>query len=540
MMELYQILKQERFSYLKLLNKKANLKRIVSTVDSAETPDVYNYIPPNTFLVTTGMIYKDKQKSLSDLIEKLDRIGTSALAIKLGRFIEEIDEEVIATCDRLNFPLLLIPEDMTLGDVLLQILSYIWDNKNDELSYAFNMQKRYYNLALRDSSVSVLIKSLSHTLEKDIALIDPFGNIKYLANEETKKHYKRPIRNIIEKISKNPRSTTNVDIVIEDFQGKDMNISIYPINISHYYPYYLIIFHSEDLAFPISKMVIEQATLVLAFTLYKDLRVSYNMIIDRESFIKDLLSLDTFKGLSNPQIVSIGQKYGLALEKSYKTILVSIENLKKLSPSFSYRDELYTLIYEWLNRKVNKDLSKVALFPNREDYRFILVVQGDEENLEDHLKSFRIILKKTLRLNMVFSMGESTSLLEDLKYSYREAREAILNGETRNDVEFIKYYTPVETGDLFRFIPKIQGEIFSKSILKTLADPQTQSQEDLRETLKTYLDLSYDITKTAEKLFIHRNTVSYRIKRCEEILGNSLDDPEFNLGLRLSLVLTEK
>nr|WP_300006083.1 PucR family transcriptional regulator [Tissierella sp.] len=540
MIKLFNILEQERFSYFKILNNKVNLDRGVSTVDSAETPDVYNYIPPNTFLVTTGMIYKDNQKSLSLLIEKLDQIGTSALAIKLGRFITEVDPEVIATCDRLGFPLLLIPENMTLGDILLQILSYVWDNKNDELSYAFNIQKKFYDLALKDSSVNVLVKSLSHTLKKDIALIDPFGNISCLSNEENKKYYKRSIRNIIEKISENPRSTTNFDRTIKDYEDKDMNISIYPINISHYYPYYLIVFHSEDLAFPISKMVIEQATLVLAFKLYKDLRASYNTIIDRESFVKDLLSLDTFKGLSNPQIVAIGYKYGLILASSYKAILMSIRDLDELSSRFSYRDELYTLIYEWLNRKINKDLNNVALFPNREDYRFILVVQNDSKDIEEYLKSFRTILKKTLRLDTVFSMGENTSLLEDLKYSYREAREAVLNGETRNNIDYIKYYTPIETGDLFRFIPKTQGEIFSKSILKTLASPETQSQKDLRETLKVYLDLSYDITKTAEKLFIHRNTVSYRIKKCEEILGKPLDDPEFNLGLRLSLVLTEK
>lgn len=539
MIKLFNILEQERFSYLKILNNKVDLDRGVSTVDSTETPDVYNYIPPNTFLVTTAMIYKDDQRALSSLIERLDALGTSALAIKLDRFIKEIDPLVIATCDRLGFPLLLIPESMTLGDVLLQILSYIWDNKNDELSYAFNIQKKYYNLALKDASVNVLIKSLSHTLKKDIALIDPFGNINCLSNETNKNYFKSSIRNIIEKISKDPRSTTNFDTTIKDYEDNDMNISIYPINISHYYPYYLIVFYSQDLTFPISKMVIEQATLVLAFTLYKDLRVSYNSIIDRDGFATDLLSLDTFKGLSNPQIVSIGYKYGLILEKGYRTILVSISGLEMLSPKFSYRDELYTLIYGWLNRKVIKDLNKVALLPNRSDYRFILIVQGEEDLIEGSLKSFRDILKKTLRLDIQFSMGEKTSLLEDLKYSYREANEAILNGETRNDIDYIKYYTPIETGDLFRFIPKAHGEIFSKSILKSLADPQTQSQKDLRETLKAYLDLSYDITKTAEKLFIHRNTVSYRIKKCEQILGSPLDDPEFNLGLRLSLVLTE-
>ena len=55
----------------------------------------------------------------------------------------------------------------------------------------------------------------------------------------------------------------------------------------------------------------------------------------------------------------------------------------------------------------------------------------------------------------------------------------------------------------------------------------------------TYLDQQCEITKTAEMLFIHRNTVKYRIKKCEELLNNNIDHPEFSLQLRVALFLSD-
>lgn len=107
----------------------------------------------------------------------------------------------------------------------------------------------------------------------------------------------------------------------------------------------------------------------------------------------------------------------------------------------------------------------------------------------------------------------------------------------KGDISFIKYYKPLGVTELLKFIPKDQLETFSTYILKSLAYSENESQEALRKTLRTYLDFNCDITKTAKELFIHRNTMKYRIKKCENILDQDIIDPEFGLKLRLSLIL---
>ena len=78
-----------------------------------------------------------------------------------------------------------------------------------------------------------------------------------------------------------------------------------------------------------------------------------------------------------------------------------------------------------------------------------------------------------------------------------------------------------------------------RSILKDFAYPKDQYNLDLRNTLKVYLDNQCEISNTAKKMFIHRNTVIYRIERCEEVLGMKINTPENSMNLRIALALSE-
>ncbi len=90
-----------------------------------------------------------------------------------------------------------------------------------------------------------------------------------------------------------------------------------------------------------------------------------------------------------------------------------------------------------------------------------------------------------------------------------------------------------------RFIPEKEVRDTCKFTLKELAYPQNQTEEELRKTLYTYLFCGSSITKTAESLFVHRNTIKYRLKKCEEILEIDLSEVSNCFQLQLALVLTE-
>ena len=54
-------------------------------------------------------------------------------------------------------------------------------------------------------------------------------------------------------------------------------------------------------------------------------------------------------------------------------------------------------------------------------------------------------------------------------------------------------------------------------------------------TLQTYLERAKSLSKTADLLFIHRNTVRYRINRCMELMNDRLEDGNEIFAYILSL-----
>lgn len=62
--------------------------------------------------------------------------------------------------------------------------------------------------------------------------------------------------------------------------------------------------------------------------------------------------------------------------------------------------------------------------------------------------------------------------------------------------------------------------------------------EDLRETVLCYLECQRSPRATASRRYIARNTVTYRVKRAEELIGHSLDDREAEIWMALKIAQT--
>ncbi|MCI9888589.1 helix-turn-helix domain-containing protein [Micrococcales bacterium 31B] len=64
---------------------------------------------------------------------------------------------------------------------------------------------------------------------------------------------------------------------------------------------------------------------------------------------------------------------------------------------------------------------------------------------------------------------------------------------------------------------------------------ELDQHEYLRETLTAYFALDLEVAACAAHLFVHPNTVRYRLKRCEEVLGGSLHEPVLVSNVYLAL-----
>jgi DNA-binding PucR family transcriptional regulator len=114
----------------------------------------------------------------------------------------------------------------------------------------------------------------------------------------------------------------------------------------------------------------------------------------------------------------------------------------------------------------------------------------------------------------------------DAGHARRVASEAKLSGPIRYaDVAVVAMAT-ADADQAARFVDRVLGPLAGDDEVTRRA----------AETLAVYLSENRSRTRAAARLYVHANTVSYRIRQAEEILGRSIESAPFDLQVALALL----
>jgi DNA-binding PucR family transcriptional regulator len=84
----------------------------------------------------------------------------------------------------------------------------------------------------------------------------------------------------------------------------------------------------------------------------------------------------------------------------------------------------------------------------------------------------------------------------------------------------------------------LAGDMLAKStLIQRIYRPLADQSSELLETLGTYLDTGRSLESTARELFVHANTVRYRLKRISEIIGWDATGAREAFILQVAMVL---
>ncbi len=96
---------------------------------------------------------------------------------------------------------------------------------------------------------------------------------------------------------------------------------------------------------------------------------------------------------------------------------------------------------------------------------------------------------------------------------------------------------PINTEDLLAE-RSLAGDMLAKqTLVETIYRPLANNSPELLETLSTYLDTGRSLESTARELFVHPNTVRYRLKRISEIIGWDATGSREAFVLQVAMVL---
>lgn len=142
-------------------------------------------------------------------------------------------------------------------------------------------------------------------------------------------------------------------------------------------------------------------------------------------------------------------------------------------------------------------------------------------------------LREQCKVSALIGVSEECGDYTGIPLALRQGRMAAEIGAKTENGEGLYFYSQMRLGRIVAsFSPEIRP-ILQRDILSKLLENHADS---LLETLFSYFEMNGNVSQTAEKLFIHRNTLQYRFRKIKEITGFDIYHIDDLVQLRLAVL----
>ena len=145
-------------------------------------------------------------------------------------------------------------------------------------------------------------------------------------------------------------------------------------------------------------------------------------------------------------------------------------------------------------------------------------------------------LKSELFVRTTIGIGTISEHLRELADSYKEAQVAIEVGKVFDTEKTVINYENLGIGRLIYQLPTTLCEIFLSEVFRKNSI-ESLDQETLF-TINMFFENSLNVSETSRKLFVHRNTLVYRLEKIKKLTG--LDLREFDDAIIFKVALMVK
>ncbi|MCI1821942.1 MAG: PucR family transcriptional regulator ligand-binding domain-containing protein [Megasphaera sp.] len=486
-------LQMDHMKDAELIGGSGGLDRIISCVDISETPDSYEWLRPNEFLITTGYSIRDNLESQMKLLRSLSQKQGAALAIKFGRFIGSIPQELVGLSDELDIPLISLPNNLPFIDITYPLMQRIVNNQARQLAYSEKIYKMLTKVALETNSLESISSALESILAKKV-IIYPYN------------------------LRASSLNTQHQQVI--------------PVQVKKRVYGYIVVNTPEPLSDK-ELIAVQHAEVLVALHL-----VNYELATEaawneRRDLLDDLIS---GKIHSMALLQARADEFSFSLEGEKCVCIVDIDDFTTYllqhdlteQQALTFRRSLFHCVQGAMLRlgKCNRNF----LTAQQSDKVIILgsFYQTDWESVLPEIHTQVSQLSEELTATIVIS--NPVNMLAEIQKAYETARRLI--GISR------KIHGPgkdlyQKDAELYLILEKMDAASLDSALLGKIL--KSRKRKEYLRTLQVYLDCQGNLSEAAQLLFIHRNTLRYRLKQIELLLGKKLDDPEIRVILWLLL-----
>ena len=255
----------------------------------------------------------------------------------------------------------------------------------------------------------------------------------------------------------------------------------------------------------------------------QNLLVAYKERFDKDNFIKNLL-------LDNLLLVDIyNRAKKLHIEADVKRIVFIIET--KTEKDTNALETVRTLFS-----------SKTKDFITAVDEKNIILVKEvkPSETYEDMRKTAKVIvdmLNTEAMSSVNVAYGTIVNEIKEVSRSYKEAKLALDVGKIFYSDRKIIAYSNLGIGRLIYQLPLPLCKMFIKEIFD--GKSPDEFDEETLTTINKFFENSLNVSETSRQLYIHRNTLVYRLDKLQKSTGLDLRVFEDAITFKIALMVVK-
>ena len=523
----------------KLIAGKNGLYRKVSYIDTMEVPNIQPWLKKNLLLITTGYSIKDDPEALPRLIADLQKAGAAGLAIKT-RFLGDISEETVRLAEKMAIPLIEIPKEIPFVDITMPLMKAIVDEHYQNLEFSERMNRKFLELELNNGSFESIAKTLANLIALPVFIVSRTYSV--LASADGKEDSipdsvfetdSNGNRRLSGKISSHIAGE-DVLFRLENSEGPAFFVRSVAVK-NQICGYIIVLCQYPDLD-DLQLIALNHASISVALEISKLQKLDEHM-----RFLQNSLFLDLLAG--NVKTKDEAESRARLLRwplPPVRVAVVDIDRFESISQSLS--EEKIQSLKESLHQLIRDHLSQknfpCTVIIHSDRFVTLLPKSVAAEKITATFSEVRSLIKSRLGLSVTIGISDPCTSYKELPFHYEEACDAIAIGRVPSSG------SPVQIISNVRFEQAIQKSCsnvyfhrYVENTIGKLEGYDRQHGTDLAKTLAVLTENMGARQTTAEKLFIHRNTLANRISRIETITGVDLSQNEnlYRFGFALKI-----
>ncbi|WP_126428621.1 PucR family transcriptional regulator [Brevibacillus marinus] len=484
----------------KLLSGAQGIDNEIYYVDIMEVPEFSGWVRPNEFLLTTGYSFQENPFAISNLLDEMKRVGGAAIGIKTKRFLGEIPQIAIEKSEEYGVPLIDIPPEVPYIDITHSVIEQILNHQAVLLREVQEINSQFMHLVV-NRRIFELVVMIGQLLNCEVAVVNQNGEI-----ESSTPGFKPEAVLYSRRIQ-----------VGDQLRGE------------------LVLTRAVSSEDRFARICLEQAVMVLALEFSAKDSVTRARERAREDFFIELLS-------GTPIFEDIAQyrakQLGFPTSKCQYIITFQAVGRRVGEDLFDRdRGQIHDLVVKELKKKGGFSANAFV------GQHVVVICSTSETDLVSQRKeaveavhSLRQYLYEKHKVRFFFGIGLPREHLTELRGSYVEAKKALEYGRKVSRDECVFHYSDMYVEDLLMGLnhhPSLRA--LYEMYLLPVQDYDRKNGSQLFQTLDAYVRHGGNTKKVAEELFVHRNSVNYRVERMKDILQAEIHDPKVLLRLDLAL-----